>query len=51
MLEKFQDSILADDDIFFFEEDFSKVIFYANEMGILVVDLDKINLDHDNNPY
>ena len=51
MLEKIQDSILADDDIFFFEEDFSKVIFYANEMGILVVDLDKINLDHDNNPY
>ena len=30
ILEKFHDSLLANDDIFFFDE----VIFYANEMGI-----------------
>ena len=32
---------------FFFDECF-KVTFFANEMGILGVDLDKINLEDDN---
>ena len=43
MLKKFHDDIL------FFDEDFSKVSFSANQMGVLDVDLDKINLDDDNN--
>ena len=39
--------LLANDDILFFDKGFSKVTFFANEMGILGVDLDKINLDND----
>ena len=50
MLEKLHDSLLIND-ILFFAEDFSKVILCANEMGILGVDLDKINLDDDKNFY
>ena len=49
MLEKFHDTLLANDDILFFNEDFNTVTFFVNEMDILVVDLDKINLDEDNN--
>ena len=37
------------DNILFFDEYFSKITFFANKMGILSVDLDKINLDDDNN--
>ena len=33
----------------FSDEDFSNVTFSANEMGVLSVDLNKINLDDDNN--
>ena len=33
----------------FFDKDPSKVTFFANEMGILGVDFDKINLDDDDN--
>ena len=51
MLEKLHDSLLINDDILFFAEDFSKVILCANEMGILGVDLDKINLDDEKNFY
>ena len=57
-LEKFHDALLANDDysfsllaLLFFDEDFSKVTLFANRMGILSVDLDKINLDDDNNFY
>ena len=39
--------LLANDDILFFDKGFTKVTFFANEMGILGVDLDKINLDDD----
>ena len=31
----------------YFDENFSKVIFFANGMGILTVDFDKINLVDD----
>ena len=48
ILEKFHDALLTNDDILFFDEDFSKDTFYANNMGILGVDLHKINLDDDN---
>ena len=44
MFEKYHDALLANDNILFFEEDFSKVTFFANEMGILGVDLDKLTL-------
>ena len=37
------------DNILFLNGDFSKVTFIANMMNILAVDLDKINLDDDNN--
>ena len=42
MRENFNNALRADDDIYFF-----KVI--ANQRHILAVDLDKINLDEDNN--
>ena len=44
MFEKFHDALNANDDILFFDEDFSKVTFFTNQMGILVVDLDKLTL-------
>ena len=34
-----------------FNEDFSKAKLFANKMGILGVDLEKMNLDDDNNFY
>ena len=49
MLEKFHDALNANDDILFFDEDFSEVTFCVNEMSILGVDHDKVNLDDDNN--
>ena len=49
MLGKFHDALLAKDDMLFSDEDFSKVTFSANEMDVLSVDLNKINLDDDNN--
>ena len=43
ILEKFHDALNANDDIVFFDEDFSRGTSFAN-----CVDLDKINLDDDN---
>ena len=51
MLEKFHDVLLVDDDILFFDEDFSKFTSFVNDMGILGVEIDQINLDDDNNFY
>ena len=48
-LEKLHNCLNANDDVF--DKDFSKVTFFANEMGILGVDLDKINLNNHNNFY
>ena len=48
MRKKFLDSLVADDDRLFFNEDFSKVAFFTIQMDILAVDLDKINLEKDN---
>ena len=42
---------LANDDILFLDEDFSQETFFATEMGIVNKNLDKINLDGDNNFY
>ena len=47
MLEKFHDALNASDGVF--DKDFSKITFFANQMGILRVDLDKINLNNYNN--
>ena len=44
MLEKFNDALFADDDMNFINEGFNNVTFLGGEMGILSVDLDKINL-------
>ena len=49
LLEKFHDTFFANDDMHYFDQNFSKVIFFANGMGILTVDLDKINLVDDDN--
>ena len=49
MLEMFHDDLLANDDVFFSDKNFSKVTLFANEMGIPGVDIDKVNLDNDNN--
>ena len=49
MHEKFGSTLHVNDDILFFNEDFDKVTFIANERHIIPVDLDKINLDNDNN--
>ena len=48
MIERFHDALRANDDILFFNKDFHKVTFFANQVDILAVDLDKINLDDDN---
>ena len=45
MLEKL-DNALHNDDAFFYNEDFDKVTFIANQRHILAVDLDKIDLDN-----
>ena len=51
MLEKLDNVLHANDDILFYNEDFAKVKFTANQRHIFAVDLDKINLDHNNNLY
>ena len=49
LLENIHDALLADGDIPFFDENVCKVIFLVNQMGIIGVDLDKINIYYDNN--
>ena len=49
VLEKFHDTLHANDVILLFDEECSKVTLLGNQMGILGVDLDKINLDDDIN--
>ena len=48
ILEKSDNALHANDDIFFYNEDFDKVTFIPNRKHILAVDLDKINLDNNN---
>ena len=47
MLETFHDCLLANYDMLVLDKKFCKFTFYANQMGILGVYLDKINLDDD----
>ena len=51
MLEKLDNAFHPNDDIFFYNEDFNKVIFIACQKQILAADLDNIELDNDNNFY
>ena len=49
ILEELRDVLLTNDDLLFFDKDFSKVTFFAKKIGTLNVDLENINLDDDNN--
>ena len=49
MFETFHDALNANDDILFFDEDFNKATFFANQMDIFDADCDQINFDDDNN--
>ena len=48
-LAKSDNAFNAHDDILFYNEDFDKATFIANQRHIIAVDLDKTNLDNDNN--
>ena len=45
MIKKLDDVLLSNHDIIFFNEDSNYVTFFSNEIGILSVNLNKINLD------
>ena len=49
IFERLDNTLHAKDDILFYNENFEKVTFIANQRHILAIDLDKINLDNDNN--
>ena len=51
MLEKLDNALHANEDIFFYKENFIKVAFIACQRHILAADLHKIKLDNDNNFY
>ena len=44
MLAKFDDALRTNDDILFFNEDFDKVTYIANQRHILAVNHEKLNL-------
>lgn len=44
MIKKLDDAIFATDNIIFIDEDSNNITFFSDEMGLLSVDLDKINL-------
>ena len=46
MIKKLFTALYADENILHFDEDFGYVAFSRNEMGILNIDLNKINLDN-----
>ena len=41
-------TMLINRDFLFFDKDFSKIKFFANQMGLLALDFNKINLDDGN---
>ena len=45
MIKKIYTALYADDGLLFLDEDYGVVTFCSHEMGILVVNLDNINLD------
>ena len=48
MIKKLFTALYTDDDIIYFDENFDDVIFSCNKVGILNIDLNKINLDDTN---
>ena len=46
MVKKFFTALYADKNILYFDEDSGNVVFNSNDMGILNIDLDNLNLDH-----
>ena len=48
MLGKLDNAFYANDTLFFYNEDFDKATFIANQIHIFAVDLDEINIDNDN---
>ena len=46
MIKKLFTALYANKNILYFDEDFGKVVFNCNEMGILNIDLNNINLDN-----
>ena len=48
MIKKLFTALYTDDDIIYFHENFDNVIFSCNKVGILKIDLTKINLDDTN---
>ena len=45
IIKKLFTALYADDNIFYFNEDFGNAVFSSNEMGILNIDINNINLD------
>ena len=48
MLKKLDDVVFSNDDIVFVNEDSDNVTFFRDDMGLIVIYLNKINLDDDN---
>ena len=48
MIKKLDDAVFSNDDAVFVNEDSGNVKFYSDEMGILIADLNNINLDNVN---
>ena len=48
MLDQFDNALHANNDILFFNEDFDIATFTANQRHVFAVDLDKTNVDEDN---
>ena len=46
IIKKLFNASYADDNILYFNEDSSNIVFFCNEMGILNIDLNNINLDN-----
>ena len=51
MLEKLDNALHANDDIVFYNEDFNKITIITNQRHMHPPDLDKINLNNDNDFY
>ena len=48
MPERVHDTLLANDDILFFDEDFSNITFFGDEIGIFSVDLYELHINEIN---
>ena len=45
-IKKLFTALYADENILYFNEDSGNVVFFCNEMGILIIDLNNIKLDN-----